>query len=272
VLNRDITKQIKIPKELTEAESLERIRGNMTWRQAREKSDLTMYSHHLKKMIEIKKQIEDKIGYEKHPHDALWDTFEEELIQEIFHTGTLKFAKEGEIIMDIGDYVKAMPLLMEGAIKILREDDEGNELLLYFLERGDTCALTLSCCLGQTRSEIRAVAERDTTFIMVPIGKIEDWTAKYSTWRNFVFESYQSRLTEMLQTIDTLAFMNMDQRLLRYLQDKAKINQSQELQVTHQQIAYDLNTSRVVISRLLKKLEIDNKILLQRNHIVVLDL
>ena len=198
--------------------------------------------------------------------------FEEELIKEIVNNGVLKTAKEGEIIMDINDYITSMPLLLEGAIKILREDKDGNELLLYFLERGDTCALTLSCCLGQTRSEIRAVAERDTQYIMVPVGKIEEWTAKYKSWRNFVFESYHSRLTEMLETIDTIAFMNMDERLLRYLQDKAKINQSEALQITHQQIAYDLNTSRVVISRLLKKLEIDKKILLQRNQIIVHDL
>lgn len=204
--------------------------------------------------------------------DAYGFLFEQELIQEIFDTGVLKTAKEGEIIMDINDYITSMPLLLDGAIKILREDKDGNELLLYFLERGDTCALTLSCCLGQTKSEIRAVAERDTQYIMVPVGKIEEWTAKYKSWRNFVFESYHSRLTEMLETIDTIAFMNMDERLLRYLQDKAKINQSEALQITHQQIAYDLNTSRVVISRLLKKLEIDKKILLQRNQIIVHDL
>lgn len=204
--------------------------------------------------------------------DAYGFIFEEELIREIGETGVLKTAKEGEVIMDINDYISSMPLLLDGAIKILREDKEGNELLLYFLERGDTCALTLSCCLGQTRSEIRAVAERDTRYIMVPIEKIEEWTAKYKSWRNFVFESYHSRLSEMLQTIDTIAFMNMDKRLLRYLQDKAKINQSEELQVTHQEIAYDLNTSRVVISRLLKRLEMEGKILLQRNHIIVHEL
>lgn len=204
--------------------------------------------------------------------DAYGFIFEEELIKEIAETGVMKTSKEGDTILDIGDYINSMPLLLEGAIKILREDKEGNELLLYFLERGDTCALTLSCCLGQTRSEIRAVAERDTQYIMIPITKIEEWTAKYKSWRNFIFNSYQARLTELLETIDTIAFMNMDQRLLRYLQDKAKINQSEELQVTHQQIAYDLNTSRVVISRLLKRLEIEGKIDLQRNHIFVHDL
>ena len=208
----------------------------------------------------------------QHLKEAYGFIFEEELIREIEKAGILKKVKEGDIIMDINDYVSMMPLLLEGAIKILREDQEGNELLLYFLERGDTCALTLSCCLGQTRSEIRAVAERDTELIMIPINKMKEWTATYKSWRNFVFESYHVRLTEMLETIDTLAFMNMDQRLLRYLKDKAKINQSEELQVTHQQIAYDLNTSRVVISRLLKKLELDKKIVLNRNHIVVLDL
>lgn len=198
--------------------------------------------------------------------------FEEELIREIAETATLRTFMEGEMVMDINDYIVSMPLLLSGALKILREDEDGNELLLYFLERGDTCALSLSCCLGQTKSKIRAVAERHTDLVMVPVSKIEEWISRYKSWRNFVFESYQTRFSEMLETIDTLAFMNLDRRLLRYLQDKAKINQSEVLQVTHQQIAYDLHTSRVVISRLLKKLEMDKKILLQRNQIVVQEL
>ncbi|MFD1095610.1 Crp/Fnr family transcriptional regulator [Salegentibacter chungangensis] len=204
--------------------------------------------------------------------EAYHFVFEDELIEEISKYGTLKTVKEGEKIIEIGDYVKNMPLLLEGAIKIMREDKDGDELLLYFLERGDTCAMTLSCCLGMTKSEIRAVAERDTKLIMIPIEKMEEWTSRYKSWRNFVFESYHTRLTEMLDTIDTIAFLNMDERLMRYLQDKAKINQSPNLQITHQQIAYDLHTSRVVISRLLKKLEIDKKIELQRNSIKVIDL
>ena len=198
--------------------------------------------------------------------------FENELIAEIENTGTFKEVEAGSAIIEIGDYVTGMPLLITGAIKVLREDEEGDELLLYFLERGDTCAMTLSCCMGRTKSEIRAVAETDTTFIMIPIEKMEEWTAKYKTWRNFVFESYHSRLSEMLDTIDALAFMNMDQRLMRYLRDKAKIKGDVDIQSTHQQIAYDLHTSRVVISRLLKKLEIDGKISLQRNQIKVIDL
>ena len=198
--------------------------------------------------------------------------FEDALLDEIAGCGTIKEFAEGEKIIEIGEYVTAMPLLLNGAIKILREDKEGDELLLYFLERGDTCAMTLSCCLGQTKSRIRAVAERETKLVMIPVEKMEEWTSKYKSWRNFVFESYHTRLSEMLDTIDTIAFMNMDQRLMRYLQDKAKINQSDALAVTHQQISYDLHTSRVVISRLLKKLELEGEIQLQRNNIIVLDL
>lgn len=198
--------------------------------------------------------------------------FEKELLEEIAECGSIRKIDAGERIIEFGDYVTGMPLLLNGAIKILREDGDGDELLLYFIERGDTCAMTLNCCMGQTKSEIRAVAETDTTMIMVPIAKMEEWTARFKSWRNFVFESYHSRLSEMLDTIDTIAFLNMDQRIMKYLRDKAKINGDENVQSTHQQIAYDLHTSRVVVSRLLKKLELDGKIKLQRNQIKVVDL
>ena len=173
------------------------------------------------------------------------------------------------MLMDIGMYIKSMPLLVSGAIKILREDTEGDELLLYFLEPGDTCAMTLTCCMGQTKSEIRAITEKATKVIMVPVEKMDEWMAKYRSWRNFVLESYQSRLNEMLVTIDTIAFMNMDQRILKYLREQHRIAGSDVIHKTHQQIAYDLHTSRVVVSRLLKKLEKLNRITLHRNHIQV---
>lgn len=198
--------------------------------------------------------------------------FEDALIDEINQVGTLKEVKEGEKLIEIGDYVRSMPLLISGAIKILREDDNGDELLLYFLERGDTCAMTMTCCLGQTKSEIRAIAEMDTMLIMVPIQKMEEWTGKYKSWRNFVFQSYHERLTEMLETIDSIAFLNMDERLVKYLQNKQKVNKSDTINSTHQEIAYELHTSRVVVSRLLKKLESMGKIELNRNSIKIVSL
>ncbi len=198
--------------------------------------------------------------------------FEQALLDEIGRVGTFKEVSEGFQLMDIGQYIKSMPLLVSGAIKILRDDDEGDELLLYFLERGDTCAMTLTCCLGETKSEIRAIAETDAKLIMVPIQKMEEWTSKYKSWRDFVFKSYHGRMMEMLDTIDSIAFMKMDERLVKYLRDKAKVSGSKTIHTTHQDMAYDLHTSRVVVSRLLKTLENQGKVKLGRNMIEILDL
>jgi CRP/FNR family transcriptional regulator len=195
--------------------------------------------------------------------------FEKELINEINQVGTYKEISEGQKMIEIGEYVRSMPLLVSGVIKILREDDDGDELLLYFLEKGNTCAMTLTCCLGQTKSEIRAIAETDAKLIMIPIEKMEEWSAKYKSWRNFVFESYHNRLNELLDTIDSIAFLKMDARLLKYLNEKARVSEDNIINSTHQDIAYELHTSRVVISRLLKKLENLGKVELHRNHIVL---
>jgi CRP/FNR family transcriptional regulator len=198
--------------------------------------------------------------------------FEDALLNEINQVGTFKEIPSGFKMMEIGDYVKAMPLLVSGAIKILREDTDGDELLLYFLEKGDTCALTLTCCVAQTKSKIRAIAETDSKLIMIPIQQMEEWSEKYKSWRHFVFESYNNRLNEMLETIDSIAFLKMDERLLKYLAEKVRISKNNTIHKTHQEIAYELHTSRVVISRLLKKLETLGKIELNRNAILIKDI
>ena len=175
-------------------------------------------------------------------------------------------------MLEIGDTMSVMPLLLDGAIKILREDEKGDELLLYFIEQGDTCAMTFSCCIGNKKSEIRAIAETDTNLILIPIQYLDSWMTNYRSWQKFVLESYHTRVVELLETVDTLAFMRMDERLLKHLQDKAKVIHNDFIQTTHQDIAYDLHTSRVVISRLLKKLEQEGKIRLQRNQIQLIAL
>ena len=198
--------------------------------------------------------------------------FEEDLINEIVQVGTFKEVSEGYKLIEIGEYLRGMPLLISGVIKILREDEDGDELLLYYLEKGDTCSMTMACCMGDTKSEIRAIAETDAKLIMVPIKKMEEWTTKYKSWRNFVFNSYHERLNELLSTLDSIAFQKMDERLIGYLKEKARVNQDDIINNTHQEIAYDLHSSRVVISRLLKKLEQMGKIKLHRNYIKILDL
>lgn len=197
--------------------------------------------------------------------------FDATIIQNIATFGELKTFEANDIILDIGQELTHIPLLLEGNIKVLREDQLGHELLLYVLETGDTCSMSLTCCMSKTKSKIRAVADKDSELIMIPIEKMSEWFHSNESWRNFILQSYQVRFNEMLETIDTLAFMKMDERLFKYLNDFVKLNASNTITKTHQEIAEDLNTSRVVISRVLKQLENEGKIKLSRNKIEVLD-
>jgi CRP/FNR family transcriptional regulator len=129
--------------------------------------------------------------------------------------------------------------------------------------------MTLNCCLENTSSEIRAICESDTTLVMVPVAFMDDWLTKYRSWRNFIFENYQNRLSEMLKAIDALTFLKLDERLEKYIKDKSKVTKSKTLKITHLEIAMDLNSSRVVISRLLKKMENQGKVVLGRNTISI---
>lgn len=197
--------------------------------------------------------------------------FDSEILKSIKDVALPISFKKNDIIIDIGQDLKYIPLLISGNIKVLREDAEGNELLLYVLESGDTCAMSLTCCMAKSVSKIRAVADEDVTLIMIPIENMKLWFSTNESWRNFILQSYQIRFDEMLETIDTLAFMKMDERIHKYLKDHVKLSSSTTLTITHQEIAEDLHTSRVVISRLLKQLENENKIELGRNRITVLD-
>lgn len=213
------------------------------------------------KTLIMKQKLIDNYGF----------MFEDALIEEIAQIGKYQCLKRGELLMEIGSFIKYMPLLLNGSVKIVREDKEGNELLLYFIERGDTCAFSLTCCIGNKKSEIKAQVVEDVEIILIPVEKLDEWICKYQTWKNFIFESYNVRLDEMLETIDSLAFMKMDERLYKFLTDKVKLIGSTNITNTHQEIAYNLNTSRVVVSRLLKKLENEGKIKLHRHRIEVLE-
>src|SRR5690606_17575741 len=138
-----------------------------------------------------------------------------------------------------------------GAIKIMREDFDTGELLLYFIEKGDTCSMTLNCCMGDKKSEIRAVAENNGLVAMIPVGKMEEWLGTYKSWRAFVFQSYNNRFNEMHADIDDIAYMHMEERLYSYLKQKIKISNSPVILRTHHENADELSSSRVVISRLL---------------------
>ena len=174
--------------------------------------------------------------------------FDDFIITNIAKYGILKTFKANDIIIDIGQELTHVPLLLGGNIKVLRLNQDDSELLLYVLESGDTCSMSLTCCLSKLKSKIRAVADKESTVIMIPNENMIEWFNTNESWRNFILQSYQIRFDEMLETIDTLAFMKMDQRLYKYLIDHVKLNASTTLSKTHQNIAEDLNTSRVVLS------------------------
>ncbi|MEQ8707225.1 MAG: Crp/Fnr family transcriptional regulator [Phaeodactylibacter sp.] len=195
---------------------------------------------------------------------------ERNLQEEIAKEGTIMHFKSGSMIMDFGAYVKIMPLIIKGSIKVSREDEEGNELFLYYLTPGETCSMSFTCCLMDKKSEIRTVAEEDTTLIGIPTRFMDEWMSRYPSWKNYVMTSYDNRLLELVRTIDSIAFKKMDERLLEYLEQKAKANNNRTLSATHQEIAYDLNASREAVSRLLKQLERDGVVKLGRNRIELL--
>ncbi|MHC5309073.1 Crp/Fnr family transcriptional regulator [Myroides sp. LJL116] len=197
------------------------------------------------------------------------DVFEADLLQELSQIAIHKEFDENETLMDIGQYIQYIPILISGAIKIIREDQKEGEIVLYYIEKGDTCAMTLTCCLGQKQSQIRSIVEKAGSMILVPVNKMDEWLVKYKSWRNFVLNSYNNRMHELLGAIDSLAFMNMEERLLKLLNEKANIYKSNRINNTHQELAEELNTSRVVISRVLKTLENKNIIRLNRKYIEI---
>ncbi|MEM7039148.1 MAG: Crp/Fnr family transcriptional regulator [Bacteroidota bacterium] len=198
--------------------------------------------------------------------------FEEELLDEMARLGKLMAVPAGEILIDIGAPFVGMPLLLEGAIKIIKEDDSEHELLLYYLEAGDTCAMSLSCCLGKKKSKIRAIAEDESKLVMLPVQEMNEWLSRFNSWKMFVFESIQVRMDELLEAIDSIAFMKLDERLLKYLRDKAKVLGATKFTSTHREIATDLNTSRVVVSRILKQMEAGGLVKVGRNELELLSI
>ena len=195
---------------------------------------------------------------------------EKQLQEEIAAEGKLMSFKAGETIMEIGSYIKIIPLILEGTIKVSREDEEGNELFLYYLRPGETCSMSFTCCMMNKRSEIRTVAEEDTQVIGIPIRYMDEWMSRFQSWKNFVMMTYDYRMLELVKTIDSIAFKKMDERLLEYLEDKANATGDRTINATHQQIANDLNASREAVSRLLKQMEKEGMVELGRNRIDLL--
>lgn len=192
---------------------------------------------------------------------------EKELQEEILKTGIYKTFQPNDVMIREGQFITSFPLVLKGLIRVTRNNDDGNELLLYYLKKNEVCAMSLTCCMTNVTSNIKAVAEEETEVIMLPVEMLDNWICKYPGWKQFVMQTFQNRFRELIDTVDSIAFLNLDERLVRYFIDRNKNSGTTILNETHQDLALRLNTSREVISRLLKKLENDGKIKLARNFI-----
>ncbi|MDE3247804.1 MAG: Crp/Fnr family transcriptional regulator [Bacteroidota bacterium] len=197
----------------------------------------------------------------------LQDIFEPALLEEMQLYGEVKYFKEGEIIMDYGKYIRMMPLIITGTIKVYRMDETGKEILLYYLSSYESCSMAYSCCVEARKSEVKAIAEDDVELLAIPHHKLDEWLCKYPGWKNYIMRGFNERFLELLRSIETIAFKKLDERLIAYLREKQRLSGSSVIKVSHGTIADELATSRVVISRLLKQLENDGQILLYRNEI-----
>ncbi|MBH2004709.1 MAG: Crp/Fnr family transcriptional regulator [Sphingobacteriia bacterium] len=202
--------------------------------------------------------------------DKLKGVFEPELLQEIEQFGIYQTFKEGDLVMDYGKYIRMMPIVLKGTVKVHRLDENNNEILLYYLSSSESCSMAYSCCVEAKKSEVKAVAEDNVELIGIPHVKLDEWLCKYPSWKNYVMRSFNERFIELLKSIESIAFHKLDERLIAYLKEKQRLSGSSVIKASHNTIADELATSRVVISRLLKQLENSGKIILYRNEIKLL--
>lgn len=193
--------------------------------------------------------------------------FEPDLINEISKYGEWVTVENGDELMTEGKYIRSFPIVLEGLIRVSRRDDEGREVLLYYLNPGQVCAMALTCCMGRMQSNISAYAEEDTEIVRIPVEFLDKWMVSYTTWKEFVMYAYRSRFDELLTTIDSIAFHKMDERLVKFFVNRYNATGNKVYNGTHQYIANSLTTSREVISRLLKQLEKTGDVKISRNRI-----
>lgn len=204
------------------------------------------------------------------PIKKLFSSFSSSLIEDIEKNAVIQDFKTGDILMRTGQYIKNTVLVISGRIKIYREDDNGGEFFMYYLQPGQACAISMICATKNETSQIMAKVVEDAELIMVPLPLMDKWMMQHRSWYEFVIETYRSRFEEVLDVVDNIAFKAMDERLVFYLKRHQEVSNTKVLNLSHQEIALELNTSREVISRLLKKMEQRGLLKLHRNQIELL--
>lgn len=199
-------------------------------------------------------------------------SLEKGLIEELIRAADVKTVQEGDVLMRTGQNIRSALLVLDGLVKIYREDDQGNEFFMYYIDAGKACAISLVCALGQETSGLMAKAVTNSTILSIPLHYVDEWMGKYKSWAQFAVSSYRERFDELLQTIDHIAFRNMDERLLFYLKRHQEKLNTNTLSISFTEIAHELNSSREVISRLMKKLSEKGIIKLQGTKVEIVNL
>jgi len=196
--------------------------------------------------------------------------FEYSLLKEIEEKSMLVTAEAGQGIMKMGQPIKMVPMVLSGTLKVSRENEEGQELVLYYVRPGEGCAMTFSCGMMSQVSQVKGTAEDDLSMLCVSVAIMEEWMQKYSSWKKFVMATIVNEFMDVIKSVDDVTFKKMDERLTHYLKERSRLTGSSLINLTHQQIADELGTNRVVVSRFLKKFEIEKRLLLYRNQIKLL--
>lgn len=189
--------------------------------------------------------------------------------EKLLEYGTIKSFPEGETILNENAFIRSIPLVLSGSVKVMRSDEEGKELLLYYIRSGESCIMSFLGGLHQDTSKVKAVAEEETEILFIPIDKVSELIKQFPEWLDYIFRLYHKRFEELLDVVNAVAFKKMDERLIHFIQKKAEVSGAGTLYVTHEQLANELGTARVVVSRLLKQMEEEGIVRLGRNKITL---
>lgn len=193
-----------------------------------------------------------------------------DLKKEIADAGYSKSFAAGSVIVNIHSYIKTIPVVISGSIKVIKTDEAGNEILLYYITAGQSCIVSVLASMNNETSKIKAVVEEDAEILLLPTQKTKEWIRTYPEWTDFIFNLYQKRFDELLEVLNAVAFQKIDARLLHLLKQKKQLYQSTEINVTHQQLADELGITREATSRVLKQMEHSGVLQLSRNRIMLM--
>lgn len=190
--------------------------------------------------------------------------------EKLYKIGIAKTFNEGEVILHENAYIKSIPIVTSGSVRVMRTDEDGREILLYYINAGESCIMSFLGGMHHDTSKVKAVAEEKTEILFIPIDKVQELIKEYPEWLDYIFRLYHKRFEELLEVVNAVAFKKMDERLLDFIKKKCEMSKSHTLYVTHEQLAAELGTARVVVSRLLKQMEEQGLVKLGRNKITLL--